>query len=124
MNLEVITDYVKEYCPEFVGKDNVNLFTVLYALAEEREAIKKHREFMCSMGRFLGGGGGSDFLAFCTEVGTINDEKNGFSFVLLATLNGTPAIACKETGRTFVFLWEGLARLAVRCGVALDKKAS
>ena len=121
MNLEVITDYVKEYCPEFAGKDNVNLFTVLYALAEEREANKKHREFLLSIGSFLGK---NEILGFCTDIGTASDDKNGIYLKFLSGMNGCPAVACEKTGKTFLFSWDSIARLAVRCGVADDKKAN
>jgi hypothetical protein len=121
MKQENKTDFVQNYCPEFVGKDDVALPDVLQALAEAREKSEELEQFMLRLGDFLAE---NEMLAFNTHVGTAKDEKNGIELKFSSTLHHAPTVECKKTGKTFMLSWQGIARLAVRCGVADDKKAS
>lgn len=73
-------------------------------------------DFVQSLGRFLGK---TQILSFYTDMGTAGDEKNGITLELKSLeFTRSPAVFCKETGKTFILDWDAIVKIAVHCGVA------
>ena len=113
MNIDKTAKLVHKHCSDLIGKD-LDSFTALPLIAMEREKNEELRAFIQSLGTFLEP---NEMLGFHENVGTATDVKNGISLRFAVTRGRTPAVTSNETGKVFLLSREGIARLAVRCGI-------
>lgn len=101
-----------------VGSKDEAIDKLIYELSIARARLARSQRFMGSIGEILSE---NQTLFFHRDMGNAKDEKNGVTLQLISTeMTRLPAVKCKETGKTYMLNWEGICRLAVRCGVADD----
>lgn len=86
------------------------------------ELIERH-EKLINFVESLGEVHGENYLTFNNHVCNVVDKTNDIRLSLSSSLPmHEPMVTCQETGNVFVMNWEGIARLAIRFGVDLEKK--
>ena len=110
-------EYMQGILSPLGSKDEV-IDKLIYELSITRAEFARTRKFILSLGNILSE---NETLFRQRDMGTAKDEKNGITLELISSeMMRLPAVRCKETGRTYMLNWEGICRLAVRCGVAED----